>query len=430
MISLRPSAARYAFTLLVWLAAAVVGAESTGTVHAVAQGVVQVDGPVVGGAALTTTMVAGWPVHYDRDVPPSALATANAGFEAALQAVSRVTGLPPFGTPLVVYVLADQHRFRAALQEIGGVRTDLVGLDIGGYTIERDGTMLIFFPYQVVDDPLSATVGFAHELAHLAVREASARRPVPQWFNEGFAQWASYRVLAEVDPIQADELLGVDRAIVASALHNEVGLLPWATLVTRTRFSRSGTEGWAGLAYGQGTLFVDWLGRRHGVGTLGTFLQRIGSGAGATEAFSAAFGPFGPEEAAFRASLESLKAEFRPGLRRVTRELRPGRPVLYALVGGRAGEQIAAETFVDGALARQYGAQLDPAGFGVVGFDAVTAGLPGEKRIRVSAPSLGVLEAVFQADGTFVDAPPRRAPVQIPAAPMTWQWRGRLPLAA
>jgi hypothetical protein len=183
--------------------------------------------------------------------------------------VPRVTGLPPFTTPLAVYLLANQDQFRAALQEVGGVRIELVALEIGGYTIERDGTMLIFFPYDAVDASVSATIGFAHELAHLGVREASARRPVPQWLNEGYAQWASYAVLREVDPLTAGELFAIDRAVVASAFHSETGLLPWASLVTRTRFSRSDTEGWAGLAYAQGTLFVDWLaGPRHGNGCL------------------------------------------------------------------------------------------------------------------------------------------------------------------
>lgn len=257
--------------------------------------------PVVDGQALETTTVAGWPVHYDREVPADAVAVATDALESALRDVPRMTGLPPFSTPLAVYLLADDSRFRAALAEIGRVRIDLVALEVGGYAIERDGTMLIFF--QGVGEPLAATIGFAHELAHLGVREASARRPVPQWLNEGYAQWVAYAVLGERDPLEAEEQFAADRAVVASALHGESSLLPWSSLVTRTRFSRTGTEGWGNLAYGQSTLFVDWLARRHGVGALASFLQGIGAGAGATAAFQAVFGPFPPEEAAFQASL-------------------------------------------------------------------------------------------------------------------------------
>jgi hypothetical protein len=102
----RPFLARFALVLLAFLATAVFVATSLGAVHAAAPGTDQAGSPVVNGVALTSTMVAGWPVHYDRDVPPSMLATASAGFEASLQAVPRVTGLPPFRTPLAVFLLA------------------------------------------------------------------------------------------------------------------------------------------------------------------------------------------------------------------------------------------------------------------------------------------------------------------------------------
>ena len=377
-------------------------------------------GPVVGGIELATTMVAGWPVYADPDVPPAALIEASVAFAAALDAVPLATGLPPFQTPLAVFLLADQDRFRAALQEIGSVRIDLIAPEVGGYTIEREGTMLIFFPYQVIQVRASATRGFAHELAHLAVREASARRPVPQWLNEGYAEWVSYRVLDEVDPVEADELRGLVPAVVASALHSRVGLLPWSGLVTRARFSRSGTEGWVNLAYGQGTLFVDWLARRYGDGALGIFLQRIGGGAGATEAFTATFGPFGPEDAAFRDSLPSVASEVPPGLRRLTALVRPGRPVLYALIGGQPDEPVVVETLENGEPVQRYELVLDAAGFGLAGIGSETASRPGFKLLRLTSPSFGVLEAGLRADGTFEDEPPHpvpgQAPVQVPGA--------------
>src|SRR5215203_132637 len=121
--------------------------------------------------------------------------TPRTAIRAALTDVPELTGLPPFTTPIRAYVLADDDRFRLALAEIANVRVELVSEDIGGYTIERDGTMLIFFAAANVATPASAGLGYSHELAHLAVREATRRRALPQWFNEGYASWVAARAL-------------------------------------------------------------------------------------------------------------------------------------------------------------------------------------------------------------------------------------------
>jgi hypothetical protein len=84
------------------------------------------------------------------------------------------------------------------------------------------------------------------------------------------------------------------------------------------------------------------------------------------------------------------------------------------VVGGRAGEQILVETLLNGNPVRRSEGTLDPSGFTVFGFSAELAARPGHKLLRVSSTSLGAQEAALHADGTFDDAPPRRAPVQIP----------------
>src|SRR5262245_48782162 len=121
-----------ALATLVWLASVLPTSVGGAPAHAAAEA----SSPTVGDVALATTTVAGWPLYYDVDVPPAALAQAGAAFEHALTAVPRITELPPFQTPMAVYLLADDARFRAALEEIGGVRIELVALEIGGYTIE------------------------------------------------------------------------------------------------------------------------------------------------------------------------------------------------------------------------------------------------------------------------------------------------------
>lgn len=382
--------------------------------------------PVVDGIALERTRVAGIDLFYDPDVDPETLATAGAAITLSLADVPELTGLPTFTTPIVAYVMADDDRFRLALAEIANVRTELVAEDIGGYTIERDGTMLIFFAAPNVANPPSAVLGYAHELAHLAVREATQRRVLPQWFNEGYASWVSARVLARFYPAEAALQGQLDRLAVASALHTR-GLIPWSDLVTRTRFSRAGVEGLVSLAYGQSTLFVDFLAQRHGTPGLARFLMMLGEGIGATQAFGTAFGAFGPEAAAYEASLASLKEELQPGLYVVQRPS-PERPAVLGLVGGPAFETAIVEFLVDGELTRRREIDLDGSGMLVASLPPTLLDGAGSLTLRVTVPVLGALELdPVAGTSTRPVAAPVLAPASQPAPVQVPVGRGLLP---
>jgi hypothetical protein len=380
-----------------------------------------VAGPVVGGVALETTTAAGRPLHYDRDVPPATVGHVATALADGLEAVPRLTGLPPAVTPIAVHVLADRERFRLALAELAHVRVELVGQQTGGYAIERGGTMLLFFPAREVETPADARLALAHELAHLAVREASARRPVPQWFNEGYAQWTSQAALGEAFPEEAAVQRAIDRAAVASGLHSRGGLLPWSELVTRARFSRAGTEGLTFLAYGQSTLFVDWLARRHGREALAEFLLAIGRGSSATPAFESALGPFGPRAAAFEASVRPLAAELGPGLRVLSPRIRTGRAASLAVVGGPPGERVEIQVSLEGGAVRRGERALDAAGFLLLSLDGPATAEPAPRQVTLTSGSLGTMTAILLVEDRDDDGPrPIPAPVQLPRA----RWTG------
>jgi hypothetical protein len=373
----------------------------------------QPDQPVVDGIALERTRVAGVDVFFDPDVDPEALKAAGTAITLGLTDIPELTGLPSFTTPIAAYILADDDRFRLALAEIANVRTELVAEDIGGYTIERDGTMLIFFAAPNVAYPPSAVLGYSHELAHLAVREATRRQPLPQWFNEGYASWISARALARHHPSEAALQGQLDRSSVASALHTRE-LIPWADLVTRTRFSRAGVEGLVNLAYGQSTLFVDFLAQRHGTPALARFLTTLGEGIGATQAFSTAFGPFGAESAAYEAALAALKDEFQPGLY-VVQRASADRPAVLVLVGGPTLETAIVELLIDGELIRRREIDFDGSGMLVASLPATLLEDAGTVRLRVTAPLLGVLELdPIAGSSARPAATPARAPASEP----------------
>jgi hypothetical protein len=378
------------------------------------------DRPVVGGIALEHANVAGVDLLFDPDVDPDTVKTAGDAIAAGLLDVPELTGLPSFTTPIAAYILADDGRFRLALAEIANVRTELVAEEIGGYTIERDGTMLVFFAAPNVANAASAVLGYSHELAHLAVREATRRRAVPQWFNEGYASWIATRSLARHHPAEAALQQQLDRVAVASALHTR-GLIPWADLVTRTRFSRAGVDGLVNLAYGQSTIFIDFLARRHGTPALARFLTTLGEGTAATPAFATAFSPFGQEAEAYETSLAALKAELQPGLY-VLQRADAEQPVVLGLVGGPALETATVELLIDGELFRRRELDLDGAGMLVASVPESLLAGAGSVRLRVTAPVLGSLE-LDPVAGTSARparaapapaASPQAAPAQVP----------------
>jgi hypothetical protein len=369
--------------------------------------------PSVDGIQLVRTTAETAELFYDPDVDPAVVATSQAAIIAGFTDVPELTGLPPLVTPVRAFVLADDERFRLALAEIGRVRTDLVAEEIGGYTIERDGVMLIFFAAANVEEPASATLGFEHELAHLAVREATQRRPMPQWFNEGYASWIASQALARKFPAESALQRKLDRLAVGSALHTR-GMIPWSDLVTRARFSRAGVDGLVNLAYGQSTLFIEYLAIHHGVPALARFLTEIGGGAGATQAFGTAFGAFGPTAVAYEQHLRTVGDEFPPalyGLQRATET----QPAVFGLAGGPALETAVVTLLVDGETIRRREIDLDGAGLMVVSLPKSLLDGPGVVRVRVTVPVLGALQLDPNSDDSdFPILAPSAAPTPLP----------------
>jgi hypothetical protein len=197
-------------------------------------------------------------------------------------------------------------------------------------------------------------------------------------------------------------------------------------LVTRTRFSQAGVDGLVNLAYGQSTLFIDFLAQRHGTAALARFLTTLGQGTAATPAFAAAFGAFGPESAAYEGSLTQLKTDLQPGLYVMQRAI-ADRPVVLALVGGPVLDTAVVEVLKGGELSRRRELDLDGAGLLVVSLPAAWLDGPDGSapvRLRVTVPRFGALEIdpVAGTSASPASAPspapspmPRPSPVQVPA---------------
>ena len=344
-----------------------------------------------------------------RTLTPEIVATASAAIIAGLKDVPELTGLPPFTTPIRAFILADDERFRLALAEIANVRIELVAEDIGGYTIERDGTMLIFFAAAERHQPASAALGYVHELAHLAVREATQRRALPQWFNEGYASWIAGQALARQSSRRGRLQGQLDRLAVASALHTR-GLIPWADLVTRARFSRAGVDGLVNLAYGQSTLFVDFLAMRHGMPALARFLTTLGEGT-AQPRRSARRSARSGRSGRVRGFAGVVEGGVSAGpVRASSARCATSRPS-WCWSAGRPSKRRWWSCWMDGELIRRREIDLDGAGMLVVSLPTSLLDGSGSVRLRVTVPMLGVLE-IDPVTGT--SARPAIAPVRAP----------------
>jgi hypothetical protein len=378
---------------------------------------------VVGDVTLETTSLDGRPLHYDSAVPASTIANVRLALEVSLEAVPRLSELSPLRTPVELYVLADQERFRQALAEVGRVRVDLLGDQVGAYAIQRGETMLLFFPSAEVADPADALLLIAHELAHLAIREASGARQVPQWLNEGYAAWLSQAVLAQRFSEEGELQVTIDRAVVASALHTRGSLLPWPELVTRGQFSRAGAEGWTYLSYAQSTLFVDRLVRRHGVGGLAALLHAVAGDVSVSQAFQAELGSLAMQAADFERALADLQGAIPPGLHRLTPRPRAGQPVAFVVVGGEPGERISALARAEDGQELRTERTLDAAGFLLIWLGSRQSAAQGSRSLAVESARLGRLSLLYSLEPAA--APPAREPLPAPVQlPVRRVWRG------
>lgn len=349
--------------------------------------------PIIGGIPLQSALAGSWPVHFDEQVEFSVRAQAISALEEARDIVPGIAGLPPITTPLQVHVLADQARFRQAIAELGGVRSQLLGPQVTGYAIERAGTTLIFLSGGSVSTRTEATIIVSHELAHVAINQVIAGHSLPQWANEGYAEWISRVALEQWSPEDAATLAAADRAVIASALRTRRALIPLADLAGRTRFGRSGADGLSALAFAQSKQFIGFLIERHGTAGIERYLHAIGQGVRHPRAFDITLGSLDVNQGEFVASLAELAPRFPVGLHVLSPTPRAGQFLLLAVVGGEPGEMATIEISSDGLLEVEAESVLDAAGYLLLGLSPQSTSAPGLRHIRVVTPSLGELEA-------------------------------------
>lgn len=179
-----------------------------------------------------------------------------------LQAMLGLLGLEDGGPPIRV-LLAEESSAAARLAPSWSV----------GYAIGEAG-QIVLMPGRIPAYPdrnLEAVLH--HEIAHVLIARAAGRRPVPRWFNEGVAIWASRDWGLE------------DRTHLMLAALSRRG----HSLADLDELFQAGASS-AGRAYALAAAFVRYLIDHYGETVVADVLHRMAQGASFERAFAAATG--------------------------------------------------------------------------------------------------------------------------------------------
>ena len=310
--------------------------------------------------------VRGWTVWVQESVPAAQVEWAVGGAEAATALLPAATGLAAPAAPLSLYLFADGDAFRRLTSELTSVPMSAIHAFEGGRSYASGARRGIYVNAGALASPDQAARLVAHELVHLAERDAVGSRSVPRWFSEGLAEHVAQRVMASIDAPGAAERHWRRSAAVASALHRGAAL-PLSALATPAQWADAAAAGFDRLVYAEALLAVDWLAARAGAGLAGRVLDAVARDESFGAALEAATGvSAGSLDVAVDAVLRAdLVPRYPVGVHLCNAAGRPGTRFQFAAVGLSPREILTREfTREDGYAARDPGAPavVGPAG--------------------------------------------------------------------
>ncbi|MBA2663031.1 MAG: hypothetical protein H0U74_12105 [Bradymonadaceae bacterium] len=157
-----------------------------------------------------------------------------------------------------------------------------------GLSFSKKRTILVLHGIGPNREPVDIHRTFAHELAHVAIDEATGEHRVPRWFNEGFAI------------MHADEWSAERSEMLARAAATGM-LIPFESLTD----TFPGHHNTVSVAYAQSFHFVRHLQSRYGDQTFARLTARVRAGEDFYVALEALTGePFSVVQAEWREALE------------------------------------------------------------------------------------------------------------------------------
>jgi hypothetical protein len=308
------------------------------------------------------------------------VAWAVRGWELGEARLPLCLGLRLGSDPLSLYLFTDQAEFRRQTSELTGLPLESIGRFEGGRSYARGARRGIYLDGTALSSAAMTTHLVAHELAHLAERDALGANRLPLWLSEGLAEYLGQDAMAGVDATAAAERRWRRAATVSSAIHQGRGLSLTA-LSTTQQWNEAAQAGVDRLLYAQALLTVDWLVERGGESVLARLTRALRDGQPYASALESATGftPAALDERIGAALRQSLPARFPVGVHVTPTEGPPGTRFQFAAVGFPPGEvlgkQFARE---DGEAARSHGpaSTVSPVGTAFWSFQSRADGTP------------------------------------------------------
>jgi hypothetical protein len=285
--------------------------------------------------------VRGRAVWAQTDVPAQRIEWAVAGWEVADALRTTHAGVGAPREPMALYLFADSENFRRLTSQLTGLPLNAIRAFEGGRSFTAGARRGIYVNAAPLRSAAQAARVVAHELVHLAERDALATRTVPRWFSEGLAEYVAQFAMAHVDAHAAAERRWRRAAVVASALHLKLAI-PLSALTTPQQWNDQAAAGYDRVIYAEALQAIDWLVTLGGPGAAGRVLTEVARGREFAPALEAVTGIVLPTldasaDAALRAD---LLPRYPVGIHVFEETLPPGARFQFAAVGLPPGEML------------------------------------------------------------------------------------------
>lgn len=353
--------------------------------------------------------VLGHTVWAQTDVAPERVEWAVAGWEVADALLAAHAGVGAPRDPVALYLFADGDSFRRLTSRLTGLPLAAIREFEGGRSYTAGARRGIYVNAAALASADQAARVVAHELVHLAERDALGTRAVPRWFSEGLAEYVAQFAMARVDARAAAERRWRRAAVVASALHRDLAF-PLSALTTPQQWNAQAAAGYDRVIYAEALQAIDWLVAQGGTGAAGRILTDVAHGREFAPALEAVTGIAAATldasaDAALRAD---LLLRYPVGIHVFGDAGPPGTRFQFAAVGLPPGEVLARQfTRDDGYQAHDPG---PPAPVGAVGaaywtFQTRPDSMPGTWVVAVEGNRGTRLERFFHVSATTAAAP-------------------------
>ncbi len=224
-------------------------------------------------------------IHTQPGVDPTTAARILNAIQIATAQAPDMLGAQPLPR-IDFYVLLSRDELRRALQEFAGLSTAHMGLDEAGHSLTSGRYPGIYLDASAQGEDGRAMWLVAHELAHQVARQLSNGRAIPQWFNEGIAEFVGASITARLYPEYFGRRDFIAQARLASAGYAGAlpVLTPLRTQIDWVQATRSGSP----VYYAGASLAVRQLVERQSVSDVAQVLILLGVGVTFDDAFAGA----------------------------------------------------------------------------------------------------------------------------------------------